>query len=50
MSCAPERRRIFPESSTLENLKIGSYLVGSRETQEDLEYVLNFSFRGSRTI
>ncbi|OPY04332.1 MAG: High-affinity branched-chain amino acid transport ATP-binding protein LivF [Syntrophorhabdus sp. PtaB.Bin184] len=37
----PERRRIFPESSTLENLKIGSYLVGSRETKENLEYVLN---------
>lgn len=37
----PERRRIFPESSTLENLKIGSYLVGSRETKENLEYVLD---------
>jgi len=37
----PERRRIFPESSTLENLKIGSYLTGPRETKENLEYVLN---------
>lgn len=37
----PERRRIFPESSTLENLKIGSYLTGARETKENLEYVLN---------
>ena len=37
----PERRRIFPESSTLENLKIGSYLVGSRETKQNLEYVLD---------
>jgi branched-chain amino acid transport system ATP-binding protein len=37
----PERRRIFPESSTLENLKIGSYLVGARETKQNLEYVLD---------
>jgi len=37
----PERRRIFPESSTLENLKIGSYLVGRRETKQNLEYVLD---------
>jgi len=37
----PERRRIFAESSTLENLKIGSYLVGSRETKQNLEYVLD---------
>lgn len=37
----PERRRIFPESSTLENLKIGSYLTGARETKQNLEYVLN---------
>lgn len=37
----PERRRIFPESSTLENLKIGSYLTGARETKQNLEYVLD---------
>ena len=37
----PERRRIFPESSVLENLKIGSYLTGSRETKQNLEYVLD---------
>ncbi|MBP7528097.1 MAG: ATP-binding cassette domain-containing protein [Syntrophorhabdaceae bacterium] len=37
----PERRRIFAESSTLENLKIGSYLVGARETKQNLEYVLD---------
>lgn len=37
----PERRRIFPESSVLENLKIGSFLVGRRETKENLEYVLD---------
>ena len=38
----PERRRIFPESSVMENLKIGAYLVRKkRETKENLEYVLN---------
>jgi len=37
----PERRRIFPESSVLENLKIGSYLTGSRETRMNLAYVLD---------
>jgi branched-chain amino acid transport system ATP-binding protein len=36
----PERRRIFPESSVLENLLIGSYLA-RRERNENLEYVLN---------
>jgi len=37
----PERRRIFAESSVLENLKIGSYLVGGKETRKNLEYVLD---------
>jgi branched-chain amino acid transport system ATP-binding protein len=37
----PERRRIFPESSVLENLKIGSYLTSRGETKENLDYVLN---------
>jgi len=37
----PERRRIFPESTVLENLKIGSYLTGARETKENLSYVLD---------
>ncbi len=37
----PERRRIFPESSVLENLKIGSYLTGARETRKNLDYVLD---------
>lgn len=36
----PERRRIFPESSVLENLLIGSYLA-RKEREENLEYVLN---------
>jgi len=36
----PERRRIFPESSVLENLKIGSYLTSVRERKNNLEYVL----------
>ena len=30
----PERRRIFPESSVLENLKIGSYLTSIRERKK----------------
>ncbi len=37
----PERRRIFPESSVMENLKIGAYLAKKQETKENIEYVLN---------
>ncbi|MBW6484969.1 MAG: ATP-binding cassette domain-containing protein [Syntrophobacterales bacterium] len=37
----PERRRIFPESSVLENLKIGAYLSKKQDTKDNLEYVLN---------
>lgn len=35
----PERRRIFPESSTLENLKIGAYLATKEQARKTLEYV-----------
>jgi branched-chain amino acid transport system ATP-binding protein len=35
----PERRRIFPESSTLENLKIGGYLATKVQAKKTLEYV-----------
>lgn len=35
----PERRRIFKESSVLENLKIGGYLASSEEAKTSLEYV-----------
>ncbi len=37
----PERRRIFPESSALENLKIGGYLANRSQAKETLEYVFN---------
>jgi branched-chain amino acid transport system ATP-binding protein len=37
----PERRRIFPESSTLENLKIGGYLATRLQAKRTLEYVFN---------
>jgi branched-chain amino acid transport system ATP-binding protein len=37
----PERRRIFAESSVMENLKIGAYLATSKETKENIDYVLN---------
>lgn len=36
---SPERRRIFPESSALENLKIGAYLANRSQWKETLEYV-----------
>jgi branched-chain amino acid transport system ATP-binding protein len=36
----PERRRLFPESSVLENLKIGAYLATKKEAKETLDYVL----------
>jgi branched-chain amino acid transport system ATP-binding protein len=35
----PERRRIFRESSVLENLRIGSYLAPAPKARETLEYV-----------
>ncbi len=37
----PERRRIFPESSALENLKIGGYLASKQQARETLNYVFN---------
>ncbi len=36
----PERRRIFPESTVLENLKIGGYLATAQQSSETLAYVL----------
>ncbi len=36
----PERRRLFPESSVLENLKIGAYLATKPQARETLEYTL----------
>jgi branched-chain amino acid transport system ATP-binding protein len=35
----PERRRIFPESSVMENLRIGGYLATSSQAEETLEYI-----------
>ncbi len=35
----PERRRIFPESTALENLKIGGYLASKSQAKKTLEYV-----------
>ena len=35
----PERRRIFPESSALENLKIGGYLATRDQAKKTLDYV-----------
>lgn len=35
----PERRRIFPESTVLENLKIGATLRSHSEAKQTLEYV-----------
>ncbi len=37
----PERRRIFTESSTLENLKIGGYLATTSQAKETLNYVFD---------
>jgi branched-chain amino acid transport system ATP-binding protein len=37
----PERRRIFAESSVLENLKIGAYLSTRSKTRENIDYVLD---------
>jgi len=35
----PERRLIFPESSALENLKMGAYLANRAQAKKTLEYV-----------
>jgi branched-chain amino acid transport system ATP-binding protein len=35
----PERRRIFNESSVLENLRIGGYLATPSQARETMEYV-----------
>ncbi len=35
----PERRRIFPESSVLENLRIGGYLASTKQASETLDYI-----------
>jgi len=37
----PERRRIFAESSALENLKIGGYLATRSQAKKTLEYVFS---------
>jgi len=37
----PERRRIFPESSVIENLKIGAYLSNKKERNRNLDYVFH---------
>src|SRR5699024_6684420 len=38
----PENRRVFPELSVEENLRIGSYVRKDREIKRDLEQVFNF--------
>jgi branched-chain amino acid transport system ATP-binding protein len=35
----PERRRIFPESTVLENLRIGAYLATAAQARDTLDYV-----------
>jgi branched-chain amino acid transport system ATP-binding protein len=37
----PERRRIFPESSVLENLRIGGFLASRKQRKQTLEYVFH---------
>jgi branched-chain amino acid transport system ATP-binding protein len=37
----PERRRIFKESTVLENLKIGAYLAGASRAEETLDFVFH---------
>jgi len=35
----PERRRIFPESTVLENLKMGGYLASASQARQTMDYV-----------
>ncbi|MBM4338382.1 MAG: ATP-binding cassette domain-containing protein [Deltaproteobacteria bacterium] len=37
----PERRLIFPESSAIENLRMGGYLATKTQAKKTLEYVFN---------
>jgi len=37
----PERRRIFPESSVLENLKIGAYLATPQQAKQTLDFIFS---------
>lgn len=37
----PERRRLFAESTVLENLRIGAYLASARERRDTLAYALH---------
>jgi branched-chain amino acid transport system ATP-binding protein len=37
----PERRRLFPESSVMENLKMGGYLATAAQEKRTLEFVLS---------
>ena len=37
----PERRRLFPESSVLENLRIGGYLATREQARSTLDFVLH---------
>jgi branched-chain amino acid transport system ATP-binding protein len=39
MVLCPERRRIFGESSVLENLRIGGYLASAKQARQTLDYV-----------
>jgi len=39
MILCPERRRIFKESTVLENLRIGGYLASSAQAKDTLDYV-----------
>ncbi len=39
MVLCPERRRIFSESSVLENLRIGGYLASAKQARQTLGYV-----------
>ena len=39
MVLCPERRRIFSESSVIENLRIGGYLANAKQARQTLDYV-----------
>ncbi|MBN1849633.1 MAG: ABC transporter ATP-binding protein [Deltaproteobacteria bacterium] len=39
MVLCPERRRIFNESSVMENLRIGGYLATKKQSKETLDYI-----------
>ena len=43
IGCIPEGRKVFPNMTVGDNLRVGSYLVKEKEAKKGLKKFLNFS-------